>query len=64
VASAYVFPPASGMGLNLALHDGTVAARILVSAITNDDQLSALDQYEQACRPLAEQLLAPDLAAT
>jgi len=52
------------MGLNLALHDGTVAARILVSAITNDDQLSALDQYEQACRPLAEQLLAPDLAAT
>ncbi len=51
------------MGLNLAPHDGTVAARVVASAIANDDP-SALDQYEQACRPLAEQLLAPDLAAT
>ena len=52
------------MGLNLALHDATVAARILASTIVRGDQPGVLDQYEQACRPLAEQLLAPDLAAT
>jgi putative polyketide hydroxylase len=62
--AAHVFPPTSGMGLNLALHDGTVAARILASAIVHGDQPGVLDQYERACRPLAEQLLAPDLAAT
>jgi putative polyketide hydroxylase len=62
--AAHVFPPTSGMGLNLALHDATVAARILASTIVDGDEPSALDEYEQACRPLAEQLLAPDLAAT
>lgn len=62
--AAHVFPPTSGMGLNLALHDATVAARILAGAMVHGDQPSALDEYEQACRPLAEQLLAPDLAAT
>jgi putative polyketide hydroxylase len=62
--AAHVFPPTSGMGLNLALHDGTVAADVLASVIAGGDQPSALDQYEKACRPLAEKLLAPDLAAT
>jgi 2-polyprenyl-6-methoxyphenol hydroxylase-like FAD-dependent oxidoreductase len=52
------------MGLNLALYDATVAARILADAIEHGDQPSALDEYEHTCRPLAEQLLAPDLAAT
>ena len=62
--AAHVFPPTSGMGLNLALYDATVAARIMVGAIVHGDPPSALDEYERACRPLAERLLAPDLAAT
>jgi len=59
--AAHVFTPSSGMGLNLALHDATVAARILAAAIRDGDQPATLDQYEQACRPLAEDLLAPEL---
>lgn len=62
--AAHVFPPTSGMGLNLALHDATVAARVLAGTMGRGDEPAVLDQYEQACRPLAEHLLAPDLAAT
>ncbi|MDQ2815869.1 MAG: FAD-dependent monooxygenase [Actinomycetota bacterium] len=60
--AAHVFTPATGMGLNLALHDATVLAQALASAIGHGDQPRRLDQYEQACRPLAEKLLEPELA--
>ncbi|HEV2255187.1 MAG TPA: FAD-dependent monooxygenase [Streptosporangiaceae bacterium] len=58
--AAHVFTPASGMGLNLALHDGTVAAHCLTAAIQHG-QDEILTQYEAACRPLAEKLLEPEL---
>lgn len=58
--AAHVFTPASGMGLNLALHDGTVAAHCLTGAIKHG-QDEMLTQYEAACRPLAEKLLEPEL---
>jgi putative polyketide hydroxylase len=60
--AAHVFTPSTGMGLNLALHDATVAARFLADAIGHDDPPEILDQYETACRPLAEKLLEPELA--
>ena len=60
--AAHVFTPASGMGLNLAIHDGTVLAQALAATIEHGDQPHTLDQYEQACRPLAEKLLGPELA--
>ena len=60
--AAHTFTPSTGMGLNLALHDATVAARFLADAIEHGDPPEALDQYEQACRPLAEKLLEPELA--
>jgi len=59
--AAHVFTPATGMGLNLAIHDATVLARVLADTIEHGDQPQALDQYEQACRPLAEKLLEPEL---
>ncbi len=62
--AAHVFTPATGMGLNLALHDATVAARLLADAIQHQDQPATPDQYEHACRPLAEKLLQPELAHT
>jgi hypothetical protein len=34
------------------------------SADDHGAEPSAINQHEQACRPLADQLLAPDLAAT
>ena len=58
--AAHVFTPTSGMGLNLALHDGTVAAHCLTAAIQHG-QDEILTQYEAACRPLAEKLLEPEL---
>jgi putative polyketide hydroxylase len=58
--AAHVFTPVSGMGLNLALHDGVAAARYLADAIIND-HVQLLDQYEATCRPLAEELLEPEL---
>jgi putative polyketide hydroxylase len=58
--AAHVFTPASGMGLNLALRDGTVAAHCLTGAISHG-QDEMLTQYEAACRPLAEKLLGPEL---
>jgi putative polyketide hydroxylase len=60
--AAHVFTPFTGMGLNLAIHDGTVLAQYLADAISPGDQPEMLDLYEQACRPLAEKLLEPDLA--
>jgi 2,4-dichlorophenol 6-monooxygenase len=60
--AAHVFTPTTGMGLNLALHDATVAAGLPADAIEHHDQPATLDQYEHACRPLAEKLLQPDLA--
>ena len=59
--AAHVFTPATGMGLNLAIHDATVLARVLADTIEHGDQPQALDQYEQACKPLAEKLLEPEL---
>ena len=61
--AAHVFTPVSGMGLNLALHDATVAARCLAGAIRHGRD-EVLDQYEAACKPLAEDLLALELATT
>lgn len=60
--AAHVFTPSTGMGLNLAIHDGTVLAQHLADAINRDDHPEMLDLYEQACRPLAEKLLESDLA--
>jgi putative polyketide hydroxylase len=60
--AAHVFTPSTGMGLNLAVHDATVAARFLADTIEHDDRPETLDQYEDACRPLAEKLLEPELA--
>jgi putative polyketide hydroxylase len=61
--AAHVFTPTTGMGLNLAIHDGAVLAEALVAAIDLGDQPSMLDQYEQSCRPLAEKLLEPELTS-
>jgi 2-polyprenyl-6-methoxyphenol hydroxylase-like FAD-dependent oxidoreductase len=60
--AAHVFTPATGMGLNLAIHDGAALAQVLAATIEHGDQPRTLDQYEQACRPLAERLLEPELA--
>jgi hypothetical protein len=40
----------------------TIRAQYLADAISHGDQPEMLDLYEQACRPLAEKLLEPDLA--
>ena len=60
--AAHVFTPATGMGLNLAIHDGTVLAQVMADTIEHGDQPETLDRYERACRPLAEKLLEPELA--
>jgi putative polyketide hydroxylase len=60
--AAHVFTPSTGMGLNLAIHDAAVLAQHLTDAVSAEDQPEMLDRYEQARRPLAEKLLAPDLA--
>jgi putative polyketide hydroxylase len=60
--AAHVFTPSTGMGLNLAIQDGTALARYLAAAISSGDQPEMLDVYEQVRRPLAEKLLEPDLA--
>ena len=60
--AAHVFTPSTGMGLNLAIHDGTLLAQHLADAISPRDQPEMLERYEQARRPLAEKLLEPDLA--
>ena len=60
--AAHVFTPATGMGLNLAIHDGTVLAQVLATTIEHGDQPHTLDQYEHTCKPLAEKLLETELA--
>jgi 2-polyprenyl-6-methoxyphenol hydroxylase-like FAD-dependent oxidoreductase len=60
--AARAFTPSTGMGLNLAIHDGAVLAQYLADAVGLGDEPEMLDRYEQACRPLAERLLEPDLA--
>jgi putative polyketide hydroxylase len=60
--AAHVFTPATGMGLNLAIHDAAVLARVMADTIEHGGQPETLDQYEHACRPLAENLLDPELA--
>jgi putative polyketide hydroxylase len=60
--AAHVFTPATGMGLNLAIHDAVVLAQVMADSIKRGDQPETLDQYEHACRPLAEKLLEPELA--
>jgi putative polyketide hydroxylase len=60
--AAHVFTPSTGMGLNLAIHDGAALAHHLAGAIGSDDQPETLDLYEHARKPLAEKLLEPDLA--
>jgi putative polyketide hydroxylase len=60
--AAHVFTPSTGMGLNLAIHDGAALAQCLAEAISPDDQPEMLDLYEYARKPLAEKLLEPDLA--
>ena len=62
--AAHVFTPSTGMGLNLAIHDGTMLAQYLADAISPGNEPEMLDLYEQACRPLAKKLLEPDLAPT
>jgi 2-polyprenyl-6-methoxyphenol hydroxylase-like FAD-dependent oxidoreductase len=60
--AAHVFTPSTGMGLNLAIHDGTALAHHLADATSPKGEPETLDLYEQARRPLAEKLLEPDLA--
>jgi 2-polyprenyl-6-methoxyphenol hydroxylase-like FAD-dependent oxidoreductase len=57
-----VFTPFSGMGLNLALQDGTAAARFMSEAVELGGRPATLDQYEHARRPDAEKLLESELA--
>lgn len=60
--AAHVFPPSSGMGMNLALGDGVSAGQRLAAALTGDDP-NALDAYESERRPAAMRLLEEDLRA-
>jgi 2-polyprenyl-6-methoxyphenol hydroxylase-like FAD-dependent oxidoreductase len=60
--AAHVFTPATGMGLNLAIHDAAVLAQVMADTIERGDQPETLGQYERACRPLAGKLLEPELA--
>jgi len=39
-----------------------VLARVLADTIEHGDQPHTIDQYEQACKPLAEKLLEAELA--
>jgi putative polyketide hydroxylase len=60
--AAHVVTPATGMGLNLALHDGVALGRALARTIEGPDGPGALELYERERRPLAEQLLESELA--
>jgi putative polyketide hydroxylase len=58
--AAHVVTPSTGVGLNLALHDGVSLGRALVRAI--EGHCGALESYERERRPLAERLLESELA--
>lgn len=60
--AAHLFPPSSGMGLNVALQDGVTAAHCLARVIKDGDAADVLGAYETERRPVAERLLASDLA--
>ena len=60
--AAHLFTPSTGMGLNVALQDGVTAARCLAQAMRDDGALDALETYEIERRPVAERLLASELA--
>lgn len=60
--AAHVVTPATGMGLNLALHDGVSLGRAIAQAIHGQDGPSALAEYEGERRPLTERLLESELA--
>lgn len=60
--AAHVFPPSSGMGLNVALRDGVTAAHSLARAIKDGDAPGTLEAYEAERRPVAEKLLTSELA--
>lgn len=60
--AAHVFPPASGMGMNLAIGDGVAVARALERALRHGDRNTALAGYEEERRPLVERHLLQDLA--
>jgi putative polyketide hydroxylase len=62
--AAHVVTPSTGMGLNLAIHDGVSLGRSLARAIDRGDKPELLEIYERERRPLAEQLLEPELAPT
>ena len=59
--AAHLFTPGSGMGLNVALQDGVIAAHCLAQAIKDGDAPDTLDAYEGERRPVAERLLASEL---
>jgi putative polyketide hydroxylase len=60
--AAHVVTPATGMGLNLALHDGVALGRVLAQTIEGHDSPSALEVYERDRRSLTERLLESELA--
>jgi putative polyketide hydroxylase len=61
--AAHIFSPSTGMGLNLAIEDGVSVARYLAEAQKSGGSLEALDAYETERKPIAERLLAAELAA-
>jgi 2-polyprenyl-6-methoxyphenol hydroxylase-like FAD-dependent oxidoreductase len=60
--AAHVVTPSTGMGLNLALHDGVALGRALAHTIEGHESPRALEVYERERRPLAERLLESELA--
>jgi 2-polyprenyl-6-methoxyphenol hydroxylase-like FAD-dependent oxidoreductase len=60
--AAHVATPSTGMGLNLAVHDGVSLGHALAEAIEGGDVPQMLAVYESERRPLAEQLLESELA--
>ena len=60
--AAHLFTPSSGMGLNVALQAGVTAGHCLAQAIKDGDAPDVLEAYETERRPVAERLLASELA--
>lgn len=62
--AAHIFTPSSGMGMNLAIHEGSAAGTVLVRVLRSGGNDASLDAYEASVRPIAEKLLAEELNAT
>lgn len=60
--AAHVATPSTGMGLNLALHDGVSLGHTLAQALEGNDVPHMLELYERERRPLAETALESELA--